>query len=174
MKKGFTLIELLVVIAIVGVLAAAILVAINPAERIAEARDSQIKNDIGSIATGLTTYFTRNQDYPAPDSTPPCVTSADNGLCSLAQPTGDLKTVPSPPAAGPATMVVGSCAAGVRAYDCGYARAVVSGANEVSAEYPMFAISNSGNGTGTGNVWCYRSVTGQANSTFTAAACTPS
>ena len=62
--KGFTLIELLVVIAIIGVLAAVVLVAINPAERLAQARDSGRKNDIGQLATALEASFTTNAQYP--------------------------------------------------------------------------------------------------------------
>src|SRR3989344_7342592 len=66
-KKGFTLIELLVVIAIIGVLAAVVLVAINPAERLAQARDSGRKSDVGQIATALEAYFPTGTDaeYPA-------------------------------------------------------------------------------------------------------------
>lgn len=56
--KGFTLIELLVVIAILGILAAAVLVAINPAKRQRQAQDAQRKNDIGSMATELQGFYT--------------------------------------------------------------------------------------------------------------------
>src|SRR3989344_605764 len=56
--KGFTLIELLIVIAILGILAAAVLVAINPAKRTKQARDAGRKNDIGSLATELQAYYT--------------------------------------------------------------------------------------------------------------------
>jgi len=55
---GFTLIELLIVIAILGILAAAVLVAINPAKRTRQARDAQRKNDIGSLATEVQAYYT--------------------------------------------------------------------------------------------------------------------
>ena len=61
---GFTLIELLVVIAIVSVLASAIIVAINPAERIKEARDAQRKNDIGQIANALQAYYATYSEFP--------------------------------------------------------------------------------------------------------------
>jgi len=65
--KGFTLIELLIVIAIIGVLAAIVLVAIDPAEKLAQARDSGRKSDLGQIATALEAYFTSssNAQYPA-------------------------------------------------------------------------------------------------------------
>ena len=56
--RGFTLIELLIVIAILGILAAAVLVAINPAKRTRQARDAARKNDIGSLATEVQAYYT--------------------------------------------------------------------------------------------------------------------
>ena len=56
--KGFTLIELLIVIAILGILAAAVLVAINPGKRTRQAQDAQRKNDIGALATELQAYYT--------------------------------------------------------------------------------------------------------------------
>ena len=56
--KGFTLIELLVVIAILGILAAAVLVAINPAKRQRQAQDAKRKNDIGALATEVQGYYT--------------------------------------------------------------------------------------------------------------------
>jgi prepilin-type N-terminal cleavage/methylation domain-containing protein len=59
--KGFTLIELLVVIAIIGILAAVVLVAINPAERIAESNDSKTKSNIGQVATAMESCYTANQ-----------------------------------------------------------------------------------------------------------------
>ena len=56
--RGFTLIELLIVIAILGILAAAVLVAINPGKRTRQAQDAKRKNDIGALATELQGYYT--------------------------------------------------------------------------------------------------------------------
>ncbi len=56
--KGFTLIELLIVIAILGILAAAVLVAINPGKRTRQAQDAKRKNDVGAVATEVQGYFT--------------------------------------------------------------------------------------------------------------------
>jgi len=56
--KGFTLIELLIVIAILGILAAAVLVAINPGKRTRQAQDAQRKNDIGALATEVQGFYT--------------------------------------------------------------------------------------------------------------------
>ena len=59
--KSFTLIELLVVIAILGILSAAILVAINPTKRLQQARDTQRKNDFGVIARSIQGYMVEHQ-----------------------------------------------------------------------------------------------------------------
>lgn len=56
-SKGFTLIELLVVIAIIGVLAGAIIVAIDPAEQIARANDAGRKTQAGQLADAMQTYI---------------------------------------------------------------------------------------------------------------------
>src|SRR3989344_1836633 len=56
--KGFTLIELLIVIAILGILAAAVLVAINPGKRTRQAQDAKRKNDIGALATEIQGFYT--------------------------------------------------------------------------------------------------------------------
>lgn len=65
-NKGFTLIELLVVIAVLGILAAVVLVAINPQARIQDARNSGVRSDIGQIGSALEAYFTENSGaYPA-------------------------------------------------------------------------------------------------------------
>lgn len=63
-KLGFTLIELLVVIAIVGVLAAVVLLAINPARRLAQARDTGRKSDVSQLATAAQAFFTTSGRYP--------------------------------------------------------------------------------------------------------------
>ena len=63
-KDAFTLIELLIVIAILGILAAAIMVAINPGKRSAQARDAQRKSAVNAIANALIGYYTIAGVYP--------------------------------------------------------------------------------------------------------------
>lgn len=65
-QKGFTLIELLVVIAVIGILAAGVLTAINPLQKMNQARDANIKNDVAQVAQAAQAYFTANAGvYPA-------------------------------------------------------------------------------------------------------------
>ncbi|MDZ4231348.1 MAG: type II secretion system protein [Patescibacteria group bacterium] len=54
--KGFTLVELLIVIAILGILAAAVVVVLNPAQLLAQARDSQRLQDLASVNSALALY----------------------------------------------------------------------------------------------------------------------
>jgi len=63
-KTAFTLIELLIVIAILGVLAAAIMVAINPGKRSAQARDALRKSQVNSIANALVGFYALYGYYP--------------------------------------------------------------------------------------------------------------
>lgn len=63
-RRGFTLIELLIVIAVIGVLAAVVLIAINPVRRLAQARDAGRKSDVGQIATASQAYYVTNGRYP--------------------------------------------------------------------------------------------------------------
>lgn len=64
LTSSFTLIEILVVIAIIGVLSAAVLVAVNPVKRAGKARDAQRKSDMSQVKTALEVYFVTNGQYP--------------------------------------------------------------------------------------------------------------
>ncbi len=65
-SSGFTLVELLIVIAIVGILAAGLLLAIDPAEKIRQANDTKVMNDITQTASKIEqwTIQTGNGTYP--------------------------------------------------------------------------------------------------------------
>lgn len=59
-QKGFTLIELLVVIVIIGILAAVVFVAIDPAQRFEESRDAARWSEVRSILDAILKYQVDN------------------------------------------------------------------------------------------------------------------
>ncbi len=56
-SKGFTLIELLVVIAIIAVLAVAVILTLNPAELLKQARDSTRISDLNTLKSAISLYL---------------------------------------------------------------------------------------------------------------------
>lgn len=150
--KGFTLIELLIVIAILGILAAAVLIAINPTKRQNQAKDSNIKSDIGSIATALQAYYTA----PGAGQYP----TLAQGLNQLVV-NQDLNSIPTPPTGAGAAYTYAVAPLG-----CDNTAGNACTAATISA--PMFDTS----GGAAGDLWCWRSATGKA-SELAPAACTP-
>jgi prepilin-type N-terminal cleavage/methylation domain-containing protein len=92
-RRGFTLIELLIVIGIVAVLAVVVIITLNPAELLKQARDSNRLSDLDTLNKALSiveaevanaSFGTSTTVYVSiPDSSPTC---ANLGLPSL--PTG--------------------------------------------------------------------------------------
>ncbi len=56
-QKGFTLIELLVVIAIIAVLSVVVILTLNPAEILRQARDSNRISDMSTLKSGLSLFL---------------------------------------------------------------------------------------------------------------------
>lgn len=61
---GFTMIELLIVIAVLGILAVAVLSAINPLEQINRGRDTGGRSDSEQLLGAIDRYYTQKGRYP--------------------------------------------------------------------------------------------------------------
>jgi len=69
MKKGFTLIEILIVVGIMAILAAIVIIAINPARQFAQARNTQRRNDVVAILNAVHQRMVDNKGSFAEGST---------------------------------------------------------------------------------------------------------
>ncbi len=63
-KKGFTMIELLIVIAVLGILAVAVLAAINPIEQINRGKDTGNRSDSEQLLSAVDRFYTTMGYYP--------------------------------------------------------------------------------------------------------------
>jgi prepilin-type N-terminal cleavage/methylation domain-containing protein len=163
-SKGFTLIELLIVIAIIGILAAALLVALNPAQKIAAANNARVKADVANMGNSANLFATDSGIRG-------CVGTYPNsfGFQNPACPAGAVgpifmgTTTPKDPSnidyvivKSNSTVGVGACA-GTAASPC-LAWAVYGTA------YP----DTSANPAVVAGFWCWKSWTGQVKNVATA------
>lgn len=138
LSSGFTLIELLIVIAIMGILAAAVLIAINPTKRTNQAKDSNVQSDVASIASAAQAYYTTPGLGTYPVDTDTLVTN------------GDLKSVPLNPSGVAYTYKkypTSPACAGTAASPC----------TEIAIQGPVYDQASGGT-----KVWCWESITGKA------------
>lgn len=68
-RQGFTLIELLIVITLLGILAVAVLSAINPIEQINRSRDTSSRSDAEQLINAIERFYATVGYYPWKDST---------------------------------------------------------------------------------------------------------
>lgn len=80
-QKGFTLIELLVIIGIISILAATVIVALNPVARFADSRNSRRWSDINSIQTAIAQYIVDN-DGALPTGLSTSMSETQLGSCT--------------------------------------------------------------------------------------------
>ena len=64
MKRAFTLIELLIVISIIGILAVAVLIALDPVEQVNRANDVKLVSGSGEIRGAVNRYFAAKEYFP--------------------------------------------------------------------------------------------------------------
>src|SRR5580700_7834640 len=91
-NKGFTLIEILVVIGIIAVLAAIVIVAINPARQFAQARESQRVSNVETILDAIGQRMADNKGVFAATSSCPMITV--NSTSSIESGTGGIDPNP--------------------------------------------------------------------------------
>lgn len=88
LESGFTLIELLIVVGILGVLASAILVALNPLEQFARGRDAGRLTAIDQLGGTIQSYATsQNSSFPTQGAT----------WMTALQTSSEIKSLPSNP-----------------------------------------------------------------------------
>lgn len=160
-QKGFTLIELLIVIGIIGVLAAAILVALNPLEQFARGRDSGRISTAQQLGKTVQSYSTSQDAVFPPQGT--------TWLTTL-QTAAELKAVPTNPTS--AGYTAGCFTPGVAQNGICYQANVTNFIVYMRAEA---AASTAKAGCTTGQItWIvYSSAAGRAGVTCTAASTDP-
>lgn len=82
--KGFTLIELLIVIAILAVLATTVVLVLNPAELLAQARDSQRFSDLAAVQSAVSLYIASETSPTVGNGAIWCTVSGNNWNASTA------------------------------------------------------------------------------------------
>lgn len=88
MKKAFTLVEVLLVMVIIAILAAIVIVAINPARQISQANNTQRSADVKTILDAVGDYALDNRGaYPANITDTATVIGSAEGLINIC---GDL------------------------------------------------------------------------------------
>lgn len=78
-QKGFTLIELLIVIAIIAALAIAVFVALNPAQRLIDAKNARRISDADTILTAIHAAIVDNKGGSAASNLPAAGTEVQLG-----------------------------------------------------------------------------------------------
>ena len=119
-SAGFTLIEILIVIGIIAILAAIVLVAVNPAKQFAKANNAQRASNINAILNAVGQYTVDNKGLP-----PPIITSTATeigsgtgkiDLCSTLVP-NYLPALPADPTKADQSITKTECAS---TYTTGY------------------------------------------------------
>lgn len=104
---GFTLIEILVVIGIIAVLAAVVLIAINPARQFAQANNSQRTANANAILNAVGQYMADNQGN-LPTGITTTADEIDDALCNALVPTY-MPALPTDPDSSAKGKAIADC-----------------------------------------------------------------
>lgn len=113
-QAGFTLIEILIVIGIIAILAAIVLIAVNPARQFAQANNAQRSSNVNAILNAIGQYVVDNKgDLSGIDITTSPQNISDGGadICDILVPTY-MPSFPTDPESS-------SKGAGIAESDCG-------------------------------------------------------
>lgn len=99
-SKGFTLIELLIVIAVIGVLAAVVLVAIDPLEQLARARDTGRASAVSELGNATQAFYTSQGSVYPPNTVLWMTTGTSATTTNGLQASGEIKVLPTNPTYG--------------------------------------------------------------------------
>ncbi len=108
-NKGFTLIEILVVIGIIAILAAVVLIAINPARQFAQASNSQRTANLNAILNAVGQFMADNRGA-IPGGITGVVAEVSTALCNDLTPEY-LPAIPADPTNAVASYTDATCGA---------------------------------------------------------------
>ncbi len=133
-SKGFTLIELVVVIGILTFLIAIVLAAINPAQQLSQARDTQRRADVTTVLNAIDQYMVKNGSLPSGiTSSSQTISSSGLNICS-ALVSEFVAALPTDPSSGSYTDCTN--------YNTGYTVAVSTSNNRVTVSAPEAELVN--------------------------------
>lgn len=110
---GFTLVELLIVISVIGIVAGAVLIAINPLTQMQKGRNAQRKADLRTMSNAIERYKAAYGSYPTTSGNWCGASGSDwncggNFIPNIIS-TGDLKILPIDPITGKPNNITAYC-----------------------------------------------------------------